>query len=57
MYCGQRCRGEWALFLSKSKMKKVTSESGGRGGGKRVLGGVEKRMLVDVITRVNLQIN
>ena len=36
MYCGQRCRGEWALFLSKSKMKKVTSESGG---GKRVFGG------------------
>ena len=54
MYCGQRCRGEWALFLSKSKMKKVTSESGGVRG---YLGGVEKRMLVDVITRVNLQIN
>ena len=55
MYCGQRCRGEWALFLSKSKMKKVTSESGG--GVRGYLGRGEKRMLVDVITRVNLQIN
>ena len=54
---GKDVGGEWALLLSKSKMKKVTSESGGRGGGKRVLGGGEKRMLVDVITRVNLQIN